>query len=63
MTKIVDGIVGRKFHEIVHFDRHDVREQIATLKSKVFDDKIQRLVCVLDSRDRDVPDLRNKSSS
>lgn len=41
MTKIVDGIVGRKFHEIVRFDRHDVREQIATLKRKVFDDKVQ----------------------
>ncbi len=63
MTEIVDHIVGRKFHKVVHFDRHDIRKQITTLKGKIFDDEVQRLVRVLNSRNRDVSDLQNKSSS
>jgi hypothetical protein len=58
---VLDGVIGRKFHEILSLELDDVGEDVATLESKVLDDEIEGVVTVLDTRDGNVADFLNES--
>jgi hypothetical protein len=54
-----DGRVRREADVVVSLERDDVGEEIASGECEVLDDKVERLVGVLDTRDRDVSNLGN----
>lgn len=59
-VRILNSVVGREFDEVVGFEGDDVGEEIAALKSEVFDYEVECFVCVFDSWDWDVSDLEER---
>lgn len=55
-----NSIVRAELHIILRLNRHDVREEVTALERKVLNDKVKRVVRVLDAWDGDVPDLLNE---
>lgn len=59
MVLIGYRVVGTELQEVVCIKRNDIREQIAALKSQVLDDKVDRVIGILDTWDRNIPNLRD----
>ena len=57
MMIVGDRVIRGKFDEVMHLHLDDVREQVSTLQRQVFNDEVERVVCVFDTRDRNISDL------
>ena len=54
---ILDSIVRAELDEVVRLHAHKVWEEVSAVEGKVLDDQIERVVGVLNTRDRDVANL------
>lgn len=57
---ISDGGVRGELHKVVRLKLDNVREQVASLQRKIFDDKVKRLVGIFDARNGNVSNLLDK---
>ena len=57
MVLALDRRARRDLDEVVRLERNHVQEEVASREPGVLDDKVERVVRVLDARDSDVADL------
>ncbi len=57
---ISDGGVRGKLHKVMRLKLDNVREQVASLQRKIFDDKVKRIVGIFDARNWNVSNLLDK---
>ena len=61
MVVVGDGVVRRELDKVVGLELDDVGEEVAALEGEVLHDEVERVVGVLDARNRDVANLEDVS--
>lgn len=56
-TVVLNGVVRAEFEVILGFNTDDIREQVLPRESQILDNEIERIISVLDTRNRDKSDL------